>query len=123
MFTVIQTRMFDTQARRAGITEEELQEIISSISADPLQGDLIQGAGGARKCRFTKAGGGKRGGYRTIHYYAADDVPVFLLSIYAKNQQDNISDAGKKALRDMLSTIADDYREMVVNKITQLYRR
>lgn len=123
MFTVIQTRMFDTQARRAGVTEEELQEIVSSISADPLQGDVIRGTGGARKVRFAKTGGGKSGGYRTIHYFAADDVPVFLISIYTKSQQDNISDAGKNALRDMLSTIADDYRAMVIDKIAQIYRR
>lgn len=122
MHTVIQTPMFDAQARRAGVTEEELQEIISSISDNPSQGAIIQGTGGARKCRFSKDGGGKRGGYRTIHYFAENDVPVFLLAIYTKNQQGNISAAGKKALKNMLSTIAADYRTSVAAKVVQLRR-
>ena len=46
-----------------------------------MRGDLIPGTGGARKFRFAKAGMGKRSGYRIISYYAADDVPVFLLDV------------------------------------------
>ncbi|WP_447954342.1 type II toxin-antitoxin system RelE/ParE family toxin [Sphingopyxis chilensis] len=37
--------------------------------------------------RFAKPGKGKSGGYRVITYYAGDDVPVFLLTVFGKGEK------------------------------------
>jgi hypothetical protein len=41
---------------------------------------------------------GKSGGYRVIHYYSANDVPVFLLGLYSKGAQANLMKAQRNAL-------------------------
>jgi hypothetical protein len=109
MQTVIQTPTFLADAKAAGLDDAELTEIAATIAANPLVGDIIPGTGGARKVRF--GGKGKSGGYRVITYYAAEDVPVFLLALVDKGQRADISQADRNALREILGTLADEYRE------------
>ena len=78
-----------------------------------MAGDVIPGTGGARKIRFGRAGGGKRGGYRTVHYYAAEDVPVFLLAVISKGQRADPTQAERNELRSVLGSIAGAYRDGV----------
>ncbi len=68
------------------------------IAADPLAGELIPGTGGARKLRFARRGAGKSGGYRTVHYFAGLDVPIFLLAVYGKGEKANLTQAERNAL-------------------------
>ncbi|WP_296576590.1 type II toxin-antitoxin system RelE/ParE family toxin [Phreatobacter sp.] len=110
MHGVLATPTFESDAKRAGLTDEELQHIATVIAADPLAGDLIAGTGGARKMRFARPGSGKSGGYRTIHYFGGDDVPVFLLAIYGKGEKANLSKAERNELATILPMIARDYR-------------
>jgi hypothetical protein len=86
-------------------------QIVLTVSADPRAGTLIPGSGGARKLRFAGRGHGKSGGYRTIHYYAGTDVPVFLLAVYGKDTKDNLSQAERNALKVELAGLAEDYRQ------------
>jgi hypothetical protein len=119
MQTVIQTPTFLADAKAAGLDDSELAEITATIAANPLIGDIIPGTGGARKVRFGGRGKGKSGGYRVITYYAAEDVPVFLLALVDKGQRADISQADRNALREILGTLADEYREGVRRKLRQ----
>ncbi|MBD2750756.1 type II toxin-antitoxin system RelE/ParE family toxin [Microvirga sp. BT688] len=119
MQTVIQTPTFLADAKAAGLDDTELAEIAATIAANPLVGDIIPGTGGARKVRFAGKGKGKSGGYRVITYYAAEDVPVFLLALVDKGQRADISQADRNALREILGTLADEYREGVRRKLRQ----
>lgn len=92
------------------MTEAELRMIVDTIGAKPLGGDLIPGAGEARKMRFARQGGGKGGGYRTVHYFAGQDVPVFLLALIAKNQRADLSQKERNRLREILPKLAEAYR-------------
>jgi hypothetical protein len=85
MHTVALTSVFERQARKVGLNDDDVMEIASTVAADPTAGDLIVGTGGARKVRHQGRGKGKSGGYRTVHYHAGNDIPVFLLSIYGKD--------------------------------------
>jgi hypothetical protein len=108
--TVLETPGFTSDCKEAGISDEELADIIDVISSNPKAGEVIPGTGGARKLRFAKEGGGKRGGYRTIHYYAGEDVPVFLLALVAKNQRADISQKERNQFRERLPRLAAAYR-------------
>jgi hypothetical protein len=110
MHTVVHTSTFLADAKAAGVTVEELAEIEAAISAEPDAGDIIPGTGGARKVRIGGKGKGKSGGYRIITYYAAEDVPVFLLALVSKGDRVDISQADRNTLRSFLNTLADDYR-------------
>jgi hypothetical protein len=61
--------------------------------------------------RHAGRGKGKSGGYRTVHYFGGDDVPLFLLSIYGKDQKSDLTAAERKDLASLLPRIADAYRK------------
>jgi hypothetical protein len=110
MHTVIETSAFSRSAKAAGLSEEDRLSIATFVSESPLAGDAIPGTGGARKFRYAAPGRGKRGGYRVVTFYAAEDVPVFLLDIFAKGERVDLSQAERNALRETLGSLADDYR-------------
>lgn len=111
MHTVILTPTFLADAKAAGVGEDDLSTIVNAVADDPRSGDAIVGTGGARKIRVGGRGKGKSGGYRVIVYSAADDIPVFLLALVSKGQRADISQAERNALRLVLVTLADDYRD------------
>jgi hypothetical protein len=110
MHTIVLTPAFLRQADGLHIDDEEKLEIASTIARNPLVGDLVAGTGGARKLRHPAQGRGKSGGYRTIHYFGGGDVPVFLLSIYGKNEKANLTKAERNELAKLLPRIAAPYR-------------
>jgi hypothetical protein len=120
---VIETPTYLRQAKAAGATEAELAGIVAALSENPRTGELVPGTGGARKARFPAAGRGKRGSYRVIHYYAADDIPVFVLAILSKGQRSDISQAERNELRKILGGLVDAYRQGVRAKMQSLRGR
>jgi hypothetical protein len=120
MHTVVETEAYQRSAIAAGVSEAERLEISNYISANPAAGDMMQGTGGARKVRFAGRGKGKRGGYRVITYYAAEDVPVFLLDLFAKGDVVNITKAERNQLKEILASLVDDYRASTRTKVSVL---
>jgi hypothetical protein len=116
MHAVIRTATFLTDALAAGLSEDDQQVIVTAISEDPHLGDVMPGTGGCRKIRFPGKGKGKRGGYRTVHYFAADDVPVLLLALISKGERSDLSQAEKNELKKQLAGYAADYRAGVKKK-------
>jgi hypothetical protein len=91
MQTVIRTPTFLSDAKAAGLSDDEQNDIVAEISKNPTAGALMEGTGGCRKLRFAGKGKGKRGGFRTVHYYAGGDVPVLLLALIDKGEDENLS--------------------------------
>ena len=123
MHSILTTPTFLAQAARAGLSEEEVLSIQVWLSENPLSGDLIKGAGGARKVRFARRGKGTSGGFRTIHYYGGEDAPLFLLALIDKARQADLSQAARNELARTLPRIAEAYRAGVKSKVTTLRRR
>jgi len=111
MHTVNWTAVFERQAKAAGLSFDDIFDIAATIAMDPLAGDLIIGSGGARKLRHPGRNKGKSGGYRTVHYFAGEDVPVFLLSLIDKGQRANLSKAEVNELAKLLAVVAETYRK------------
>jgi hypothetical protein len=110
MQTVVETAPFLRDAKSAGLSDEEREEIVDFIACNPEAGDEIKGTGGARKIRFAGKGKGKSGGYRVTTFYSGDDIPVFLLNIFAKNEKTNLSQAERNEFKNILSELARAYR-------------
>jgi hypothetical protein len=91
--TVIETSAYLAAAKDAGMTAEEQQVVVDLIAANPEAGDIMPGCGGARKLRVARPGSGKSGGYRVISYFAGENVPVFLLTVFPKNMKSNLTRA------------------------------
>lgn len=107
--TVIELPEFMAFARKY-LSEQERVEIIDYIANHPEAGDLIQGTGGLRKFRWSANNKGKSGGYRIIHYYHNDNIPVFLVTAFAKNKMENISKEARNEYQKLLPLIIKAYQ-------------
>src|SRR5436190_22341508 len=110
MQTVIETAEFIRRAKECDVTEDERAEMVNFIAAHPQAGNELKGTGGARKVRFARPGGGKSGGYRIITFYSGVDIPVFLLSLFAKNEKADLTPKERNALKKVLPQVVKDYK-------------
>lgn len=91
-------------ARLAALAKERaddvLLEIQNDLLANPKRGNMVQGTAGVRKARATDPtrGKGKRGGFRYLYYYIERDGQIFLLMIFSKDEQDDLTRDQKKML-------------------------
>lgn len=92
MRTVVETPTFQRQASKLWLEEERL-EFIVWIASNPLAGDVIPGADGARKVRWSRAGSGKSGGVRVIYFNLTDAEVILLIAAYAKAELSNMTPA------------------------------
>ncbi|WP_392385334.1 type II toxin-antitoxin system RelE/ParE family toxin [Marinomonas primoryensis] len=65
-------------------------------------GVLIKNSGGLRKVRWSVDGRGKRGGVRIIYYWMTENEQLYMMYIFPKNTQENLTDAQTKALRQIV---------------------
>ncbi len=84
MHTVVELDRFKRSAKSTGVTNEELDNIITHLALNPSAGTVISGTGGARKLRFRARGKGKSGGYRVITFFSGRNIPVLLVDILVK---------------------------------------
>jgi hypothetical protein len=87
------------------LSETERQAIIDHLAEHPKAGDLLQGTGGIRKLRWGKGGRGKSGGVRIIYYFHDDRLPLYLLTLFAKNEQANLTAAERNDLAKLVETL------------------
>lgn len=73
------------------LSSTEKEVLISYFSANLKSGALITGTGGVKKRRWSRDSTGKSGGVRIIYYYYSDTMLLYLLTLFAKNEKDNIS--------------------------------
>ena len=106
-YTVVETPDFLASAKRH-LNEEERATLVAYIAAHPLDGDVMQGTGGARKLRWARPNEGKSSGYRVVYYHHRL-TPIFLLDIFAKNERLNLSKAERNELAAILSDLAQSY--------------
>ncbi len=98
MTVFFETSVF-TRRLAALLSDEEYAELQRALAADPRSGDLIPGSGGLRKLRWAARGRGKRGGVRVIYYWISARHQIYMLLIYGKNEQDDLSPEQLRALR------------------------
>lgn len=85
--------------------EAERTSLVLYLAFNPQAGDLIPGTGGIRKLRWSLEGRGKRGGARVIYYVHSARMPLFLITAYAKNVRDDISDADRNDMKQMVKLL------------------
>jgi len=86
---IIETSVF-TRLIRELMDDDNYRELQEALVQQPDAGDLIKGSGGLRKVRWKLEGRGKRGGVRIIYYFKKQDDEIWLLTIYSKNEVENI---------------------------------
>lgn len=104
MITVIELSPFLSQVGKC-IMVEERDHLIDFLARHPEIGDEIPGTGGIRKLRWGGKGKGKRGGLRVIYYFYNNTAPIFLLTVYGKNEQEDLTNQQKSKLTDIANYI------------------
>jgi hypothetical protein len=82
----------------AHLDDESYRALQLALALRPEQGALIRGSGGLRKLRWGATGRGKRGGLRVIYHWNAREDVAYMLFVYAKNEQGDLTAAQVKAL-------------------------
>ena len=72
------------------LSEDEYIGLQSLLVLYPKSGRVVPGSGGVRKIRWAMSGKGKSGGVRIIYYFKPNDNEIWLLTIYSKNEVENI---------------------------------
>lgn len=91
------------------MTPEEQADAVLMIGSDPECGDLVPGGGGIRKVRFAVGGRGKSGGVRIVYYYHDRQNPIYLITVFAKNEQANLTKGEVADLKKLVKRLIDTY--------------
>ena len=89
MLSFIETKLF-SRLLADYLTDDEYALLQKALADSPDQGAQVPGAGGVRKVRWAQPGRGKRGGIRVIYYAKSREGIIWMLTIYAKNEKENI---------------------------------
>lgn len=106
--TVVETPFFLRKAATM-LDEDERSELVTFLGMNPEAGDVIPEAGGVRKVRWAAQGRGKRGGVRVIYYFHSETFPLFLLTVYSKNQKANLTQAERDEFKKLVPLLVETY--------------
>ncbi|WP_295652451.1 type II toxin-antitoxin system RelE/ParE family toxin [uncultured Mucilaginibacter sp.] len=97
---------FDKQLKRLvkkyPSLKNELRTLIKELNTEPNKGTALGNDCYKIRLAIASKGKGKSGGARVITYFAITDSEVFLLSIYDKSEQADISDKDLLRLLDVV---------------------
>jgi hypothetical protein len=93
------------------LTDVDRRAIVDHLAAHPAAGDLIEGTGGVRKLRWARDGRGKSGGVRVIYYFHSGVMPLYLLTMFAKNERANLSKAERNELAELVDALVEIWFE------------
>ena len=106
---VVETAAYLGRAAKV-LSEMERVGVVQMIARDPTCGELMQGTGGVRKVRFAAGGRGKSGGVRVVYYFQSETMPVYLLTVFAKNEKANLTAAERNALARLVGDLKRAHR-------------
>jgi hypothetical protein len=109
MQTVVETPSYLADAERL-FSVVERAAIVDRLANDPKCGVVVPGTGGIRKVRFGFGARGKSGGARIIYLFSGENLPVFILSAFAKNEKADLSTAERNKLGKMVDEMIKAYR-------------
>lgn len=107
--TVAETPSYSVRAAKL-LTPTERADIVWTIARQPECGVVIQGTGGIRKMRFGVAGRGKRGGVRVIYFFHNENMPIYMLAIFAKNEKSDLSATERSVLAKLTRSLVSESR-------------
>lgn len=111
MHTVALTRSFETAAKEAGLSGDDVNDIVDMLAKNPEAGDEVVGTGGCRKVRIAGRGKGKSGGYRTITFYSGEAMPVYLITVFSKGEKSTLTGREAGALKVIAKAIVSEHRK------------
>ena len=108
MHTIVELPEF---LKRAGklLTESERKSVLAYLAKHPKSGVIVKGTGGIRKLRWALGHKGKSGGVRIVYFLRGCTMPLFLLTVFAKSDQENLSKGHRNELKRLVERLEKCY--------------
>ena len=100
--TFIQTKEFSKNWDRLGFNDDDLRRLELELLKNPKTGKIIPGTGKLRKMRFAYENAGKSGSTRVCYVDFLIEETIYLITVYPKNEKDNLSKAECNAIKKMI---------------------
>ena len=102
----VETSIFTKRFGALGL-HDSLSQLQSDLVEDPTRWPVIRGLHGARKGRVGDKRGsrGKSGSYRYLYLYLSHINRVYLLFVFEKTEQDNLSEEQRRAVAKLCDVL------------------
>ena len=107
----IETPSFTKRWFALGFNEDDLAELQQYLIKNPDAGDTMVGTGGLKKIRYAFEGRGKSGSARVCYVDFASFEKNYLIQVFSKDEKSNLSDAEKKAVKNLVQTLKKEAAE------------
>src|SRR6266436_5046824 len=97
----VETPVF-TRRVQEHLSDDEYTGLQLFLVERPNAGKIMKHSGGIRKLRWAGSGKGKRGGLRVIYYWWVAKDRISMLTVYAKNERDDLTSEQMKQLKSQL---------------------
>ena len=104
--TVVELPEFVRRAK-AIMSDDDRTALILEVAANPEAGVSL--GGGLRKLRIAREHGGRSGGFRTVYVFGGRTIPIFLLTVFAKNEKSNLSQSEQAAAVRLSKVLLETY--------------
>jgi mRNA-degrading endonuclease RelE of RelBE toxin-antitoxin system len=85
------------------LLKDDYEDFKKRLAENPELGPTISKTGGVRKTRLKSATKGKSGGFRVCYFYIPERCELYLICIYGKNKQEDLSEEEKKELKTLVT--------------------
>lgn len=108
--TFIEVPIFTRKWKALGLTDDDLRALQTELLENPKAGDTISHTGGLRKIRIPmeERGKGKRGGARVIYIDVEIKDKIYLVNVYSKDEQSDLTEDEKKAFKAIVKILKEE---------------
>jgi len=112
--TFVQLSRFAARWSQLRLNDDDLRALEQMLLRNPSAGAVVAGTGGLRKVRFAPPSRhvGKSGAFRVGYAYFRVVDTVYLLAIYPKNEQANLTHTEKAEARKLIEFIGRGLRRI-----------
>ncbi|MEN9654169.1 MAG: hypothetical protein RL235_281 [Chlamydiota bacterium] len=87
------------------LSQDDYDAFKRELAENPEKAPTLPGTGGVRKIRLKSSSKGKSGGFRVCYFYYVVSEVIYLLFIFQKNEQENLTAAQRKELKMLTGTL------------------
>lgn len=96
---------FELKWKNLGLDDDDLRRLEIELVNNPKIGPVMRGTGGVRKMRFAFEGRGKSGSMRVIYVDFEVYEKLYLVDVFPKSTQENLSDEECKNMKKIVKLI------------------
>ena len=107
----IQTKIFSKKWDSLCFNDDDLRQLELDLLYKGDKYPIIRGTGGLRKCRVKLKDKGKSGGGRVLYVNFIKLEVVYLITVYSKNEREDITENEKKEFKDLITVLEDELKK------------